>query len=116
VRTLYRVADDTDPFFGFGSYWSTSKAMVEEYRSVRTGSGFGSGRLYRLDVEIPSEKLADLREPLRFIDSDVASGIIDQAATDGFEWVVFYESPYRDRVHPQFIYCGPDNLEPVAVE
>lgn len=90
--------------------------MIEEYRSVGLRAGPGPGRLYRLEVEISPDDLADLREPLRLIDSDVVSGLIDKGNSDGYEWVVFFESAHRDQIHPQFAYCGRGNLEPVALE
>jgi hypothetical protein len=124
--TLWRTATVEAPWFGRGSYWTTSRAFADDFRhfiaeprnqELLKGSNqpqrLGARSIYRAAIELPDREVCDVRPPgaiLKFND-DIVYSEWQRLIGLGFSWVIFYETgSWRTRVIPSAIYLGDEPI------
>lgn len=98
--TLWRADASEEPWFGFGSFWASSRGHAESYRAR---PGFGGPQLYRTTVttgnvlDLRTDPWAVLAErgldrddyPEAAPDHELFWELSTVLAAWGYEWVVF---------------------------
>jgi hypothetical protein len=127
---LYRAAEQERPYFGRGSYWSTSLAFVKHYREWADMWHTEPSLIYRLEVRVDDDvDVADLRPafgspyarmvypphgvPQRALDDTALNAF----AARGFRWLVFQDVGLWEGFDaPSYVYLGTEPLTPERLD
>lgn len=113
MTTLYRAASAVQPYFGTGSYWTTSRQFADMFRTWAHSNLGTPSAIYQADVD-----LCDLLAiPIgTWAPSPRINELVEDFAERGYLWVSFYEGVHEGELTAQYVYLGSSPIEARRVD